>query len=263
MLKLTYTGGKNLEYYIYLTTNLINGKKYIGQHKGKPNDKYFGSGTTILKALKKYGKENFQKEILCYCNTREEADEQEKYYIAKFNAVEDENFYNNSEGGTGGDGFKAVKKWVQNNPEKAKELYKKSGIRLNEWRVTHQKEYQEKCVKPFLEASHQYWKNNPEKMKKHMDKVNEAKEKWQKEHPEEHKKQVDKWRKAGSDANSQMVICITTGEIFQSQSEAGRYYNVPQSNISKCLRGERHSAGKHPVTGEKLFWDFYNKPIDK
>ena len=90
-----------------------------------------------MKALKKYGKENFQKEILCYCATREEADEREKYYIAKFNAVEDKNFYNNSEGGTGGDNFKAVKKWVQNNPEKAKELYKKNGIRLNEWRITH------------------------------------------------------------------------------------------------------------------------------
>lgn len=86
-----------MEYYIYLTTNLINGKQYIGQHKGKPTDKYYGSGTNIVKAIQKYGKENFKKEILCYCSTREEADEKEKFYIAEFNAVENKNFYNNQE----------------------------------------------------------------------------------------------------------------------------------------------------------------------
>lgn len=37
---------------------------------------------------------------------------------------------------------------------------------------------------------------------------------------------------------------------------AARYYGVPQSNISKCLKGERKSAGVDPDTGEKLFWKF-------
>lgn len=92
------------EYYIYITTNNINGKQYIGQHKGQPNDKYLGSGTTIKKALEKYGKENFSKEILCYCQTREEADEKEKFYISLFDAINDNQFYNNAEGGQGGDG---------------------------------------------------------------------------------------------------------------------------------------------------------------
>ena len=46
--------------YIYLTTNLRNAKKYIGQHKGSKLDaNYFGSGTLIAKALHKYGKTNF------------------------------------------------------------------------------------------------------------------------------------------------------------------------------------------------------------
>lgn len=36
-----------MEHYIYLTTNLINGKKYIGKHFGTIGDSYLGSGTLL------------------------------------------------------------------------------------------------------------------------------------------------------------------------------------------------------------------------
>lgn len=50
------TGDSSMVYYIiYKTTNLINGKTYIGRHKTiKIDDGYLGSGTIFLKALKKY-----------------------------------------------------------------------------------------------------------------------------------------------------------------------------------------------------------------
>ena len=77
---------------IYLTTNLINGKQYIGQNS--TNDKYYlGGGKLLNLAIKKYGKENFTKEILEYC-TQEQLNEKEIYWIEKFKAVEDPNFYN-------------------------------------------------------------------------------------------------------------------------------------------------------------------------
>lgn len=248
-----------MDYYIYLTTNNINGKQYIGQHKGKPDDDYFGSGTTILKAIKKYGKENFSKIILCFCETREEADEKEKEYIEKYDAVEDRNFYNNAEGGTGGDGWRSCQRWMEQHPEEAQAIYKQNGERLREWIETHPEEYKEKCIKPMLEASHKWQKENPELVKQHMIKLNQAKEKWQQAHPEEHKAQIDKWRQAGSIANSKAVRCITTGIIFNSISEAGRYYGIPQGNISRCLLGSRKSAGKDPDTGEKLLWEYLDK----
>lgn len=89
-------------YYIYLTTNLINNKKYIGMHHGYIDDDYLGSGNIILEAINKYGKENFKKEILHISKTYEENCEQEKYFITKYNAVADKNFYNIHEGGAGG-----------------------------------------------------------------------------------------------------------------------------------------------------------------
>lgn len=88
--------------YVYLTTNLINNKKYIGQHNGEIDDSYIGSGTIFLKAVKKYGKENFKKEILEICNSQEELDKAEQKWIKNLNAVFDNNFYNIAEGGSGG-----------------------------------------------------------------------------------------------------------------------------------------------------------------
>lgn len=52
-------------HYIYRITNKINGKTHIGQHKYKKlNDSYMVSGVLLAKAKKKYGLENFEKEIL-------------------------------------------------------------------------------------------------------------------------------------------------------------------------------------------------------
>lgn len=88
--------------YIYLTTNLINNKKYIGQHIGDINDSYLGSGIHFLRAVKKYGKENFKKEILEICKSQEDLDEAEQRWIKKYNAVKSKDFYNIAEGGRGG-----------------------------------------------------------------------------------------------------------------------------------------------------------------
>lgn len=87
------------EYYIYITTNLINGKQYIGQHYGKLNDKYIGSGSLLKKAIEKYGKNNFKKDILEICDSYDTMNEAERRWINFYNAVNDENFYNIAEGG--------------------------------------------------------------------------------------------------------------------------------------------------------------------
>jgi hypothetical protein len=88
---------------VYLTTNIINGKQYIGVDS-KNNDNYYGSGKAIKLALKKYGTNNFTKEILEENEDINYLFEREKYYITKYNAIESPNFYNLAEGGKGGAG---------------------------------------------------------------------------------------------------------------------------------------------------------------
>ena len=52
------------------------------------------------------------------------------------------------------------------------------------------------------------------------------------------------------------IKCVTTGEIFNSISKASEVRGVSRANIRKNLNGKRKSAGKHPVTGEKLTWEY-------
>lgn len=84
---------------IYKTTNLINGKFYVGQDS-KNNPEYIGSGTLLKRAIEKHGISNFIKETLEVCSTQEELNEREKYWIKETKAQE--LGYNIAEGGQGG-----------------------------------------------------------------------------------------------------------------------------------------------------------------
>lgn len=77
---------------VYCVTNLINGKKYIGQNK-TCNINYLGSGKLIRYAIKKYGKENFIKQIL-WEGPVEYINEMERYWIEYFSADTNPMFYN-------------------------------------------------------------------------------------------------------------------------------------------------------------------------
>ena len=92
--------------YIYLITNKINNKKYIGQtirsdintrwkyHKLN-NNKYIGQ--ILYNAYQKYGINNFDYKVICICFD-EDTNKYEKEYIQKYNTIYP-NGYNLLEGG--------------------------------------------------------------------------------------------------------------------------------------------------------------------
>jgi hypothetical protein len=91
-------------HYVYLTTNLINGKHYVGDHStDNLDDGYLGSGN-IINAFKKYGKQNFKKEILEYFNERNEAFLNQEKYIKEYNTLVPNGYNISPMGGLGFNG---------------------------------------------------------------------------------------------------------------------------------------------------------------
>lgn len=89
-------------YIIYKTTNLVNGKFYIGKHKTKDlNDGYYGSGKLLKNAIKKHGINNFHREILYSCKTEKEMNLLEKILVVPDREIN----YNLCPGGHGGFGY--------------------------------------------------------------------------------------------------------------------------------------------------------------
>lgn len=102
---------------IYLITNLVNGKQYVGQsndieyrweqHKKSSTNKHKRS--RLISAFKKYGIDNFKFEILELCSP-DELDAKEIQYIAKYDTYN--NGYNMTIGGDGQSGYgKSVKQY--------------------------------------------------------------------------------------------------------------------------------------------------------
>ena len=87
--------------YIYKTTNLINGKIYIGQKKSKVflGNKYLGSGYKLKAAIKKYGPDNFNVELLESCDDKDALNNLEIYYISKYDSRNSDIGYNLAKGG--------------------------------------------------------------------------------------------------------------------------------------------------------------------
>ena len=108
-------------HYIYITINLINGKYYIGKHKGELDDNYLGSGIILKQAIEKYGRVSFEKKVLVICTTEEEANTWEKKFIEE--NLNNPNCYNIAPGGEGG---YTIKHFSQEEKQKVRQKASKS-----------------------------------------------------------------------------------------------------------------------------------------
>jgi hypothetical protein len=91
-----------VHYLIYKITNKLDNKIYVGKHKTEDkDDDYFGSGKLLKRAVKKHGKENFTKEIMCECDSLEQMNQIEAAIVDEEFIARDDT-YNLSLGGEGG-----------------------------------------------------------------------------------------------------------------------------------------------------------------
>ena len=236
---------------IYKATNIINGKSYIGLTtrtlEERKAEHYYSAinqkdNFPFHKAIAKYGIQNFKWEIIeDNIFDKDILAEKEKYWIKQYNTFSQYG-YNATPGGQTGI---EIQIWKQNNPELAKQAAKEGYAKMKE-----------------------KLKNNPEIEIKRKQNAEKGIRKYVKEHEEEwrqhsyqnylnHKKQVDLLFQEIHKQQSKKVICIETGVIYPSASEASRQTGISQGNISSVCRGERKSAGKD-AQGNKLHWKFIN-----
>lgn len=113
--------------YVYCTTNMLTGIKYVGKCVKLPNksEKYIGSGTYLQSAIRKYGKEYFCKEIIEYnIENKELLNLREQYWIKELN-TKYPNGYNLTDGGDGCQGMTEKTKEKNQTNEQIKSWRKK------------------------------------------------------------------------------------------------------------------------------------------
>jgi group I intron endonuclease len=227
-------------YKVYIHTNIINGKIYVGITKQRPERRwkngwgyYDKTGRAYFwKAIQKYGWDNFKHEIIEENLSFEQAKERERYYISYYNSANSLYGYNLT---LGGDGF------------------------LGQKRSQETKDKISKRVNLYFKNNHGYWygKHIPIEA---IEKQKETKRLNPYHHTDVWKEIHSKQLKGENNVRSRSVKCINTGEIFVNAREASEFYtSADQSRIHKCCKGKAKSSGIHPITREKLQWEYVDK----
>lgn len=115
------------KYYVYKTTNKVNGKIYVGVHKSEniEKDSYLGSGYILKEAIEKYGKENFERKILFEFDNSVDAFNKEKEIVNE-EFVDRDDTYNTALGGFGGRTTKVNPFFGKHHTEESKQKWRES-----------------------------------------------------------------------------------------------------------------------------------------
>lgn len=162
---------KHKYHFIYKTTNLKNGKYYIGMHStSNLNDGYLGSGDRLRRSIRKYAKENFKLEILEFFQDRESLANREKELVNE-NVIEDPMCMNIKPGGTGGFNneqhqLKCSKAGQTKLKEKLKDpTYKAEFIKKTNCVETFKRLHKEGVLKPLNWKGKKHTEESIQKMK--------------------------------------------------------------------------------------------------
>ena len=217
--------------YIYKTTNIKNGKVYIGQHS-RGSESYLGSGTLLRRAILKHGITNFQKEIIEECSTKKELNEREIYWINHFNSTDRMFGYNIAKGGDGGNTYfgKTSEEMVQIKDKISKSLTGKKAI----WMANYKGEKSAKFKKLPMED-------------------NEIIELYRKG---ESMNSIGK--KLGVSKTKIKAILVTHNEPIRSTKESALVRPKPSDEAKQKMRNS-HLGEKNHMYGKTLYEKWFEK----
>jgi hypothetical protein len=217
--------------FIYKTTNLINGKWYIGKHE-RNDSNYFGSGKLLSLAIKKYGKENFKREILAESNNTEELNNLEIKFIRETNAIKDPMSYNIAAGGKGGNTYAGLTELeIKNAVEKAQSKKEKHYTQyMNDFEY---QEYVNKKIESFKNTRSSMtdeelsnWENN---------RINGFKNRTLEEETER-RKNISKSRLGEKNHNFGKKMSADTKEKLSKSKKSKTYEDLMGSELAQIVK---------------------------
>lgn len=227
---------------IYKLTNVINNKYYIGQSKNiekrlkshisdsKRVNNQRGQ-TPLYDDMRFFGHDNFRLEILEECKENE-LDEKEKYYIEKYDAINDKKGYNQTKEAYG---FKDPRIIDESHSPEIMEMH---GRRIREWNLKQWQDpdYREKKSKELSELQIKRLKD-PEYYNKKKADLKKATDK--------KKKRIAQYDKQGN------LIAV-----FNGMREAERAMGVANDTIGKVCRGV-----KNRKTAKGYVWKYLQEKV--
>lgn len=219
---------------IYKVTNRVNGNFYIGQSNNikrrfVEHKNLNKRGCRLLHAaLKKYGVENFSFEVVEECR-EDELDKREIYYIETLMPA-----YNIAAGGKGKRGVHVS--------DEVKEVLRKHA--KEQW-ANRTEEQKNEIIKHNLvgpRKGHEVSEHTRELLRNHNLGKKQSDETVKKRQETMRKKKEAGWKKDGS-KTWKPVICIETGEVFQSVKESAERFGIRPAAVSSVLCRRRKTAG--------------------
>lgn len=215
-------------HYIYKVTNKINGKIYIGQTNNferRKKQHLLDKRTThqaFKRALIKYGEINFEWKIIDKCESKEEINKKEKYYINFYNSKVP-NGYNIANGGEGGSNWNLKPIVMLDLNGNFIKRYDYISQCENETNLNHStisaccKRKHARYKNYIFMYEEDYLKNGPIRYIK----------------PESTRKTKIKQY----DLDGKFI------KVYDSTTEASKILNIERTSISACLNGKNKSAG--------------------
>jgi hypothetical protein len=149
--------------FIYITTNIVNGMRYLGQKRiefGIDWHSYLGSGKYLKRAIKKYGKENFYRNIVCFCYSEDELNRAEYDLSLFLNVVEDSSWYNLCYGGGGKSGYKMSEEQVERLRQRTIEQMKNPEMRKHLSELAKERNNSDEFKKNQSEMMKSLWQDD-------------------------------------------------------------------------------------------------------